>query len=192
MRISKITKAVFPVAGFGTRFLPATKAIPKEMLPIVDKPVIQYAVEEAIAAGIKEIIFVTSSNKSAIENHFDTNFELEYNLKTKKKYDLLASIQNILPTSVSYVAIRQHEQLGLGHAVLCARDIVGNEPFAVILPDDLIKNEKPALKQMVESYNELGGSIIAVEEVPYDMVEKYGIFDFGYNAKLPTDAIRWQ
>src|SRR5579863_2720455 len=150
-----ITKAVFPVAGMGTRFLPATKANPKEMLPIVDKPLIQYAVEEAIAVGITQLIFVTSSTKRAIEDHFDSNFELEEKLLRSDKNELLESVRNILPRGVSCAYVRQPEALGLGHAVLCARSIVGNEPFAVLLADDLIDGgEVSCLEQMAAVFNQ--------------------------------------
>lgn len=176
MAQKKIKKAVFPVAGLGTRFLPATKANPKEMLPIVDKPIIQYGVEEAINAGIEEIVFVTSSSKRAIEDHFDKNFELETNLEQRGKSELLELVRNIVPQGVSVVYVRQPEALGLGHAVLCARPLVGDEPFAVILADDLVENEGAAcLAQMVEAYDYHGGSVIAVEEVPRNETDKYGI-----------------
>ena len=149
-----VRKAVFPVAGMGTRFLPATKANPKEMLTVVDKPLIQYAVEEAVAAGIEQLIFVTSSSKRSIEDHFDKNYELEAELERKGKKELLALVRDVLPDGVSCVYIRQAEALGLGHAVLCAKDVVGNEPFAVILADDLIDGEDAgALAQMVEVYD---------------------------------------
>ncbi len=172
----QIRKAVFPVAGLGTRFLPATKANPKEMLPIVDKPLIQYAVEEAIAAGIQELIFVTSSSKRAIEDHFDKNFELEFELKTRGKQALLSIVRDILPEGVSCVYVRQQEALGLGHAVLCAAPVVGDEPFAVILADDLIDGgEVSCLTQMVDLYDHHKCSILAVEEVPADETDKYGI-----------------
>ncbi len=172
-----ITKAVFPVAGLGTRFLPATKANPKEMLPVVDKPLIQYAVEEALAAGITELIFVTSSAKRAIEDHFDKNFELEYELERKGKDDLLEMVRGIVPAGVSSAYVRQAEALGLGHAVNCARPLVGDNPFAVILADDLIDGEgnEPPLKQMVDVYQYHGGSVLGVEEVPADETHKYGI-----------------
>ena len=149
----RIRKAVFPVAGFGTRFLPATKASPKEMLPIVDKPLIQYAVEEAIAAGCTEIIFITGRSKRSIEDHFDKAYELENELTLRNKDKLLAHVQNILPAGITCLYIRQAEVLGLGHAVLCAESAVGNEPFAVILADDLIDAPKGALAQMIETYN---------------------------------------
>jgi UTP--glucose-1-phosphate uridylyltransferase len=171
-----ITKAVFPVAGLGTRFLPATKASPKEMLPVVDKPLIQYAAEEAVAAGITELIFVTSSTKRAIEDHFDRSFELESVLANRAKNDLLALVRNILPDEVSCVYIRQAEALGLGHAVLCAKPVVGDEPFAVILADDLISDgSRGCLRQMVELYAKHGASLVAVEQVPMSDTDKYGI-----------------
>ncbi|MGD8569523.1 MAG: UTP--glucose-1-phosphate uridylyltransferase GalU [Gammaproteobacteria bacterium] len=171
-----ITKAVFPVAGLGTRFLPATKANPKEMLPIVDKPLIQYAAEEAIAAGIKQLIFVTSSSKRAIEDHFDKNYELEDELQRRDKHELLSIVHNILPEGVSCVYIRQAEALGLGHAVLCARDVVGKEAFAVILADDLIDGEGTGcLSQMVAKYNKYRCSILGVESVKPDETDQYGI-----------------
>ncbi len=172
----RVKKAVFPVAGLGTRFLPATKASPKEMLTVVDKPLIQYAVEEAIEAGINELIFVTSSSKRAIEDHFDRNFELEYELEQRGKTALLDLVRGILPEHVNCVYVRQQEALGLGHAVLCARRLVGDEPFAVILADDLIDGgEKNCLAQMVEVYNETQASVLAVEQVPQDETDKYGI-----------------
>lgn len=171
-----ITKAVFPVAGLGTRFLPATKANPKEMLPIVDKPLIQYAAEEAIAAGIKQLIFVTSSSKRAIEDHFDKNYELESALESRDKHELLSIVHNILPEGVSCVYIRQAEALGLGHAVLCAKDVVGKEAFAVILADDLIDGEDSGcLAQMVRQYNKYRCSILGVETVQPEETDQYGI-----------------
>ncbi len=171
-----ITKAVFPVAGLGTRFLPATKASPKEMLPVVDKPLIQYAVEEAIEAGITELIFVTSSTKRAIEDHFDKSYELESELEKKNKLDALNLVQNIVPKGVSCVYVRQAEALGLGHAVLCARPAIENQPFAVILPDDLIRGDgKGVMSQMVQAYDTWGCSQLGVEEVPAEDVDKYGI-----------------
>ena len=163
---AKIKKAVFPVAGRGTRFLPVTKANPKEMLPIVDKPLIQYAVEEAIAAGATKLVFVTGASKRAIEDHFDTDAELEQALMNAGKDELLASIRDIVPANVTCVYIRQGEPLGLGHAVLCARPAVGNEPFFVHLADDLIAGEPGCLEQMAEEYGRYGGSVIAVETVP--------------------------
>ncbi len=173
-----ITKAVFPVAGMGTRFLPATKANPKEMLPIVDKPLIQYAAEEAISAGIKELIFVTSSNKRAIEDHFDKNYELEAELIKRGKQQLLDIVHGILPKGVSCVYVRQPEARGLGHAVLCAKPVVGNEPFAVILADDLIDdNNTGCLAQMVQQFEQQGCSLLGVEEIAPDETDKYGIVD---------------
>lgn len=174
--MKKVTKAVFPVAGLGTRFLPATKASPKEMLPVVDKPLIQYAVEEAIEAGITELIFVTSSTKRAIEDHFDKSYELEAELTKKGKEESLQQVRSIVPKGVSCVYVRQPEALGLGHAVLCARPAIGDEPFAVILPDDLIYNEaKGVMSQMCESFEAWGCSQLGVEEVPPEDTEKYGI-----------------
>ncbi len=171
-----IRKAVFPVAGLGTRFLPATKASPKEMLPIVDKPLIQYAAEEAVAAGIEQLIFVTSSSKRAIEDHFDKNQELEDELARRGKYDLLALAKHIVPEGVSCIYIRQPEALGLGHAVLCAKPVVGDEPFVVILADDLIDGQEvPCLAQMVEIYEKQQCSVIAVEEVDRTETGNYGI-----------------
>ncbi|MCC6303227.1 MAG: UTP--glucose-1-phosphate uridylyltransferase GalU [Gammaproteobacteria bacterium] len=172
----KVTKAVFPVAGMGTRFLPATKANPKEMLPIVDKPLIQYAAEEAIAAGIKQLIFVTSSAKRAIEDHFDKNYELESELIARNKRNLLRMVQDILPKGVSCAYIRQPEALGLGHAVLCARPAIGNEPFAVILADDLIDNgDRNCLSQMVDLFEERGCSLLGVEQIDPSETDKYGV-----------------
>ena len=172
----KVTKAVFPVAGLGTRFLPATKASPKEMLPVVDKPLIQYAVEEAIEAGITELVFVTSGTKRAIEDHFDKSYELESELDKKGKIEALDLVRNIVPKGVSCVYVRQAEALGLGHAVLCAKPAINNEPFAVILPDDLIYNKGPGvLSQMVRAFDEWGCSQLGVEEVPESDTDKYGI-----------------
>jgi len=174
--VNKISIAVFPVAGMGTRFLPATKANPKEMLPIVDKPLIQYAVEEAVAAGIKELVFVTSSSKRAIEDHFDKNYELECELERKGKGELLAMVRNIVPADVSCVYVRQAEALGLGHAVLCAKSIVGDNPFAVILADDLMDNTNGGcLNQMVKLYEKTGSSLLGVEQVDPSETFKYGI-----------------
>jgi UTP--glucose-1-phosphate uridylyltransferase len=170
-----IRSAVFPVAGRGTRFLPATKASPKEMLPIVDKPLIQYAVEEALAAGVTKLIFVTGSSKRAIEDHFDTDAELERALTDAGKTEFLNLIRNIVPPGVSCIYIRQGLPLGLGHAVLCAKPAVGDEPFFVHLADDLIKGEPPCLKQMADAYAKRGGSAVAVEEVPHDRTSSYGI-----------------
>jgi UTP--glucose-1-phosphate uridylyltransferase len=173
---------VFPVAGIGTRFLPATKANPKEMLPIVDKPLIQYAVEEAIAAGVSQLIFITSSNKRAIEDHFDTDPNLENHLKQKDKTELLTIVKNILPQGVECIYIRQSQPLGLGHAVLCAKNIIGEEPFAVLLADDLIDGgERYCLEKMVDAYKATRSSIIAVEHVAKEEVQKYGIIEVGEN-----------
>jgi len=171
----KVRAAVFPVGGRGTRFLPATKASPKEMLPIVDKPLIQYAVEEAIAAGATKLVFVTGASKRAIEDHFDTDAELERALTDSGKEDLLASIRGIVPAGVSCVYIRQGEPLGLGHAVLCARPAVGDEPFFVHLADDLIAGEPGCLAQMADEYADHGGSVVAVETVPRENTSSYGI-----------------
>ncbi len=175
--LNKISKAVFPVAGMGTRFLPATKASPKEMLPIVDKPLIQYAVEEAIAAGITELIFVTGRSKRAIEDHFDKAYELETELQMRGKSDMLELLRGILPSHVSCVYIRQAEALGLGHAVLCAKQVVGGDPFAVILADDLIDGDPHAMYQMVERFEETGNSILGVEPVAPSETASYGIVD---------------
>ena len=171
----KVKAAVFPVAGRGTRFLPATKASPKEMLPIVDKPLIQYAVEEAIAAGATKLVFVTGASKRAIEDHFDSDPELENSLSDSGKDELLASIQGIVPKGVSCIYIRQGEPLGLGHAVLCARPAVGDEPFFVHLADDLIAGDPGCLAQMADEYEEHGGSVVAVETVPRENTSSYGI-----------------
>jgi len=173
----KIKKAVFPVAGLGTRFIPATKAMAKEMLPVVDKPIIQYAVEEAFAAGIEQIIFVTGRGKRALEDHFDRSFEIENSLKNKGKEDLLKQIQELVPRTGTIIYTRQHEPLGLGHAIWCAKDIVGDEPFAVLLADDLIQTDKPVLSEMVKKFDRLRASIAAVMEVDQDQTDKYGILD---------------
>ncbi|OZI71495.1 UTP--glucose-1-phosphate uridylyltransferase GalU [Bordetella genomosp. 12] len=170
-----VRKAVFPVAGMGTRFLPATKAMPKEMLPVVDKPLIQYAVEEAVAAGITELIFVTGRNKRAIEDHFDAAPELETDLEKKGKTELLALVRDILPPNVNCIYIRQSAPLGLGHAVLTAAPIVGDEPFAVVLADDLIDADKPVLSQLIACAAEHQGSVLGVQEVPREDTRKYGI-----------------
>jgi UTP--glucose-1-phosphate uridylyltransferase len=171
-----VRKAVFPVAGLGTRFLPATKAMPKEMLPIVDKPLIQYAVEEAAAAGITQMIFITGRHKRSIEDHFDRAPELEAELAAKGKTELLEIVRNISPETDVFVYIRQPEPLGLGHAVLCAAPVVGDEPFAVILADDLIDAERSVIGQLVDARAALGGgSVLAVEDVPRDDTRKYGI-----------------
>lgn len=200
--MQRIRKAVFPVAGMGTRFLPATKANPKEMMPVVDKPLIQYAVEEAVAAGLTELVFVTSSSKRAIEDHFDSNYELETRLDQQGRNDLSKIVRNVLPNGVSCVYIRQPEALGLGHAILCAKNVIGNEPFAVLLADDLIKgdviqgNENTCLQQMVQQFNQLSAknqtdkgspgnlgnnqaaTIIAVEKIELKNSDKYGMIGF--------------
>jgi len=173
----QIKKAVFPVAGLGTRFLPATKAMPKEMLPIVDKPIIQYAVEEALSAGIEQLIFVTGGGKTALEDHFDRSWELEQTLKERGKDDLLQEIKSLVPETGSIVYTRQNQPLGLGHAIWCARDIVGDEPFAVLLADDLIQSDKPVLAQMVKEFDRLRASMAAVIEVDPAETSKYGILD---------------
>lgn len=170
----KIRKAIIPAAGLGTRFLPATKAQPKEMLPIVDKPAIQYIVEEAVRSGIEDIIIVTGRNKRAIEDHFDKSIELEATLEEKGNYEMLEMVRNI-SNLVDVHYIRQKQPLGLGHAVLCARSFVGNEPFAVLLGDDIIESEIPCLKQMIEVYNREQTSVVAVQQVPWEETHKYGI-----------------
>ena len=172
---TRVRKAVFPVAGLGTRFLPATKAMPKEMLPVVDKPLIQYAVEEAAAAGIEQMIFVTGRNKRAIEDHFDRVPELESQLQASAKHDLYELLMSATPKGVSFIYVRQPEPLGLGHAVLCAQPVVGDEPFAVILADDLIDAAPGVIAQLVESYHAHGMSVLAVENVPRQDTGKYGI-----------------
>ncbi len=184
----KVKKAVFPVAGLGTRFIPATKAMAKEMLPVVDKPIIQYAVEEAFDAGIEQIIFVTGRGKKALEDHFDRSVEIEATLQAKGKTDMLKQIQELVPPTGTIVYTRQHEPLGLGHAIWCARDIVGDEPFAVLLADDLIKTEgKPVLREMVEKFDRFRASIAAVMEVDREQTDKYGILDAG---PLEDDMVR--
>jgi len=170
-----IFKAVFPVAGLGTRFLPATKAMPKEMLTVVDKPLIQYAVEEAIAAGITELIFVTGRSKRAIEDHFDKAYELENELEQKNKKDLLEIVQNIKPSHVDCVYVRQAEALGLGHAILCAEKLVADDPFAVILADDLLTGQPPVLKQMVDVYQHYRCSVIGIEPIEKEQSRAYGV-----------------
>jgi len=170
-----IRKAVFPVAGLGTRFLPATKAMPKEMLPIVDKPLIQYAVEEAVAAGVTELVFVTGRNKRAIEDHFDRVPELELELESKNKVALLDTVRSVIPSHVKCVYTRQPAPLGLGHAVLCAAPIVGDEPFAVLLADDLIDADSPVIGEMMKVAKEFQGSVLAVQRVPKAATRQYGI-----------------
>ena len=174
-----IKKAILPVAGLGTRFLPASKSIPKEMVTVVDRPAIEYVVKEAVAAGIEQIILVTHSSKASIENYFDRNFELETTLENKKKYDLLKLITEIVPTHISIVSVRQPQPLGLGHAVLCAKDIVGDAPFAVLLPDVLVKDSAPEndLSLMIQRFNASQVSQIMVEAVPDYLVDQYGIVD---------------
>lgn len=186
--MSKIRKAVFPVAGLGSRFLPATKAQPKEMLPIVDKPLIQYAVEEAVAAGITEMVFITGRNKRAIEDHFDKAYELESELEAADKQQLLELVRNVIPKHVNCIYIRQSEPLGLGHAVLCARPVIGDEPFAVLLADDFMDTAdgvKPVLAQMTELYAYERCSLLAVQEVPRAATRQYGIVSAtAYQPKL--------
>ncbi len=177
----RVRKAVFPAAGWGTRFLPATKAQPKEMLPLVDKPIIQYAVEEAVAAGIEQVIIVTSSQKRAIEDHFDLSYELEHLLEEKGEIEKLRQVRHISDLAqIAYV--RQKEQLGLGHAVLMAKDLIGHEPFAVILPDDVVVGDRPCIGQLIHAYHQTHASVIAVMEVPHEDTGRYGII-----AAEPTD-----
>ncbi|NUH66878.1 UTP--glucose-1-phosphate uridylyltransferase GalU [Sulfitobacter sp. S0837] len=173
----KVTKAIFPVAGLGTRFLPATKSVPKEIMTLVDRPLIQYAIDEARAAGIKEFIFVTSRGKGALEDYFDHAPQLEQELRKKGKDELLNTLQSTNMESGAIAYIRQHKALGLGHAVWCARRLIANEPFAVILPDDVIAAEKPCLQQMIEAYNETGGSMVAAMEVEPSKTSSYGILE---------------
>ncbi|MCZ4353369.1 UTP--glucose-1-phosphate uridylyltransferase GalU [Roseovarius aestuarii] len=174
---SKVTKAIFPVAGMGTRFLPATKSVPKEIMTLVDRPLVQYAIDEARAAGIKEFIFVTSRGKGALEDYFDNAPQLEQELRRKGKTELLDILKSTNMDSGEIAYMRQHKPLGLGHAVWCARRLIGNEPFAVILPDDVIAAEKPCLAQMIEAYEETQGNIVAAMEVPDDKASSYGILD---------------
>lgn len=187
-----ITKAIFPVAGLGTRFLPATKANPKEMLPVVDKPLIQYAVEEAIQAGITQLIFVTSASKRAIEDHFDRNLALEQSLQSPDKSALLEAVQNMIPPGVDCIYVRQPEPLGLGHAILCARQVVGDHPFAVLLADDLIDSPlNPCLNQMMKLYQQYGSSVVGVEKIKREDSEKYGVIkvDARWNEKGAIEGI---
>jgi UTP--glucose-1-phosphate uridylyltransferase len=177
MKVKKITKAVFPVAGMGTRFLPATKSIPKEIMTLVDRPLIQYAIDEARAAGIKEFIFVTSRGKSALEDYFDVAPELEATLRRAGKKQLLEVLKATNMDSGAIAYVRQNRPMGLGHAVWCARRLIGNEPFAVLLPDDVIAAEKPCLQQMVEAYAETGGNMVATMEVPPEKASAYGVLD---------------
>ncbi len=181
----KVRKAVFPVAGLGTRFLPATKAMPKEMLPVVDKPLIQYAVEEALRAGIQDIIFVTGKGKQAIEDHFDHYCELEHTLMARDKVALLKEITTLIPESGTIVYTRQNEPLGLGHAIWCARHIVGDEPFAVLLADDLIKSPQPVLGQMMDHFEQVQSSMVCIEEVDRQATASYGILD----ADRPSNSL---
>ncbi|WP_353471185.1 UTP--glucose-1-phosphate uridylyltransferase GalU [Salipiger sp. H15] len=173
----KVTKAIFPVAGLGTRFLPATKSVPKEIMTLVDRPLVQYAIDEARAAGIKEFIFVTSRGKGALEDYFDHAPQLERELESKGKDKLLKILQDTNMDSGEIAYIRQHKALGLGHAIWCARRLIGNEPFAVMLPDDVIAADKPCLQQMVEAYEEVGGNMVAAMEVPAAQASSYGILD---------------
>ncbi len=173
--MKRITKAVFPVAGMGSRFLPATKASPKEMMPIVDKPLIQYAVEEAVAAGITDMVFITGRNKRAIEDHFDKAYELEAELAMRGKEELLRVVREVIPAHINCIYIRQTEALGLGHAVLCAQPVVQDEPFAVILADDLIDGETPIVRQMVDVFRQHQCSILGVQDVPREQTRQYGI-----------------
>jgi UTP--glucose-1-phosphate uridylyltransferase len=174
-----LRKAIFPVGGLGTRFLPATKAMPKEMLPVVDKPLIQYAVEEARAAGIEELIFVTGRGKTAIEDHFDYSYELQDTLQHRAKKEEMDLVSNVVPPPGQVAYIRQQEPRGLGHAVWCARHLIGNDPFAVLLADDLVQAGTPCLKQMVEVYNEVGGNVVAVMDVPREHTNRYGVLKVG-------------
>ena len=186
MAVTEVRTAVFPVAGRGTRFLPATKASPKEMLPIVDKPLIQYAVDEALAAGARRLVFITGSSKRAIEDHFDTDDALEKLLESQGKHELAEQVRSVLPSYASCIYIRQPAPLGLGHAVLCARPAVGDVPFFVHLADDLIDAEVPCLKQMAATYQERGGSVLGVEEVPKRDTDKYGIVEKPKPAVAPS------
>ena len=181
MNRKPVRKAIFPVGGMGTRFLPATKAMPKEMLPIIDRPLIQYAVEEAAAAGIEEFIFVTGRGKHAIEDHFDESVELNHLLNEQGKDDILADIRGWMPKPGQVFYTRQMAPLGLGHAVWCARHLIGDEPFAVLLADDLVMSKTPCLKQMVDVYGETGGSVVAVMDVPREHTDRYGILDVNHD-----------
>ncbi|TCT18870.1 UTP--glucose-1-phosphate uridylyltransferase GalU [Thiobaca trueperi] len=190
--MAKIRKAVFPVAGLGTRFLPATKASPKEMLPIVDKPLIQYAADEAVEAGVDQLVFITGRSKRSIEDHFDKAYELEAELEHAGKDKLLEIVRNVLPASASCIYVRQAEALGLGHAVLCAKPVIGNEPFAVLLADDLIRgNGKGVVAQMNEVHARYGCSVLSVQEVPREETHKYGIVEVekGRNGELRVVSI---
>jgi len=178
-----IRKAVFPVAGMGSRFLPATKANPKEMLPIVDKPLIQYAAEEAVAAGATELVFITGRNKRSIEDHFDKAYELENELALKNKTEMLKVVRNLLPKNINCIYIRQPEALGLGHAILCAKPVIGDEPFAVLLADDLLDGEPPVMKQMTDLYDEYQSSVLGVLDVPRADTGSYGIVKSSFVAE---------
>ncbi|WP_044560833.1 UTP--glucose-1-phosphate uridylyltransferase, partial [Azospirillum sp. B4] len=177
--VKRVRKAVFPVAGLGTRFLPATKAIPKEMLPLADKPLIQHAVDEAKAAGIEMFCFVTSRGKTPLEDHFDLNYELNQTLKNRGKLDILKVVEDIQIDSGKIAYVRQSEPLGLGHAVWCAREFIGDEPFAVLLPDEQVLGDRPCLAQMMDAYDQVGGNLLSVFEVPREQTNKYGILDIG-------------
>lgn len=194
MKQHKIKKAVIPVAGLGTRMLPATKAMPKEMLPVMDKPLIQYVVKEAIAAGIKEIVLVTHASKNSVENHFDTSFELEAHLERRVKRQLLAEVQSICPADVTIISVRQAQAKGLGHAILCAKTIVGDAPFAVLLPDVIVDDAssnlaKDNLAQMVKLFDETEVGQIMVEGVPHDQVDQYGIADINGEELQPGESL---
>ena len=195
LRRAKITKAVIPVAGLGTRMLPATKAIPKEMLPVLDKPLIQHVVQEAIAAGMTEIVLVTHSSKNSIENHFDTSFELEATLEKRVKRQLLDEVRSIVPKNVTLISVRQPVALGLGNAIMCAYPVVGHNPFAILLPDVLIDQHQSNLKvdnlaAMMARYSETGASQIMVEPVPHNMVDQYGVVDLqDVNLRAGTSAV---
>lgn len=186
---AKIRKVVFPVGGLGTRFLPATKSMPKEMLPVVNKPLIHYAFEEAVAAGIEQFVFVTGRNKSAIEDHFDHVYELQDVLSEKEKRAELKITSNWLPDAGNVIFTRQQEPMGLGHAVWCARNLVGDEPFAVILADDMVLAKTPCLKQMVQAYDKCGGNILGVMDIPREQTASYGIVDIDRNAKTPDKKL---
>lgn len=186
MMAQKIRKAVFPVAGLGTRFLPATKAMPKEMLTVVDRPIIQYVVDEAVEAGIEHLIFVTGRNKSVIADHFDISYELEQTLRSRGKTDALKIVEACRPAPGRTSFTRQQAPLGLGHAVWCARDIVAEEPFAVLLPDVLVQGRPGCLKQMIDAYDQAGGNVIAVEEIPPEYTDQYGVVEVG---KDGTDTV---
>ena len=186
----KVTKAVFPVAGLGTRFLPATKSVPKEIMTLVDRPLIQYAIDEARAAGIKEFIFVTSRGKGALEDYFDSAPALESALKSKGKTDLLEALEDTNMDSGAIAYIRQHKPMGLGHAVWCARRLIGDEPFAVMLPDDVIAADKPCLAQMIEAHEETGGSMVAAMRVPEEKTSSYGILDIESETTAGLSKVR--